>query len=88
MFGLFALFTLFQPVPPPVQEEVVSVFQQLVSFVAANGVLSFSAIFVILAYAITLIATITPNESDNKIADFLWQVINLFGGNFGNAKNK
>ena len=33
------------------------------------------------------IATMTPNESDNKIVDFLLKVINFLGANFGNAKN-
>jgi hypothetical protein len=34
-----------------------------------------------------LIATMTPNESDNKIADFLFKLVNNLGANFGKATN-
>ncbi len=34
-----------------------------------------------------LIATLTPNKTDNKIADFLMKIINVFGANVGKAKN-
>lgn len=37
--------------------------------------------------AFALIATKTPNEADNKIADLLLKLVNLFGANFGKAKN-
>lgn len=33
------------------------------------------------------IATLTPNESDNKIADFLLKLVNILGANVGKAKN-
>jgi len=36
----------------------------------------------------SLIATITPNETDNKIAQFLLDLVNLLGANVGNATNK
>ena len=35
-----------------------------------------------------LIATMTPNKVDNKIAQFLMDLINFFGGNIGKAENK
>ena len=35
-----------------------------------------------------IVAAMTPNESDNKAVDFILNVINMFGGNFGNASNK
>jgi len=35
----------------------------------------------------SVIATMTPNESDNKIADSLMKFINLLGGNFWKASN-
>jgi len=35
-----------------------------------------------------LIATKTPNKTDNMIVQLLYDIINLLGGNFGNAKNK
>ena len=34
-----------------------------------------------------LIATLTPNKSDDKIVAFLQQLVNFFGANFGKAKN-
>lgn len=37
--------------------------------------------------AFAIIATWTKNESDNKIIQFIEDVINLIAMNFGNAKN-
>jgi hypothetical protein len=37
--------------------------------------------------AFAVIATMTPNESDNNIADGLMRLINMLGANFGNARN-
>jgi|TARA_R110001632_G_scaffold112956_1_gene224061 hypothetical protein len=37
--------------------------------------------------AFAVIATMTPNANDNKIADGLLKFLNMLGGNFGNAKN-
>jgi len=37
--------------------------------------------------AFAVVATMTPNESDNAVADGLMKFINLLGGNFGNARN-
>jgi|DEB0MinimDraft_3_1074331.scaffolds.fasta_scaffold177689_2 hypothetical protein len=37
--------------------------------------------------AFAVVATLTPNESDNAVADGLMKFINLLGGNFGNARN-
>ena len=34
-----------------------------------------------------LVATMTPNTSDNAIADFLAKVVNFLAGNFGKSKN-
>jgi hypothetical protein len=36
----------------------------------------------------TVIATMTPNDSDNKIIKKILDIINAFGFNFGKAKNK
>lgn len=33
------------------------------------------------------IAAVTPNTKDNKIAQFLLDIVNLLGANVGNAKN-
>jgi len=35
-----------------------------------------------------LVATITPNKTDDKIAQFLLDVVNFLGGNLGKAANK
>ena len=35
-----------------------------------------------------ILATLTPNKSDDKIVATVMKVINMLGGNFGNAKNK
>ena len=35
-----------------------------------------------------LIAMATPNKSDDKIVQFLEDIINFLGGNLGKAKNK
>ena len=34
-----------------------------------------------------VIATLTPNESDNAVADGLMKIINMLGAIFGNARN-
>jgi len=34
-----------------------------------------------------LIATLTPNETDDKVVNILLKVINFLGANFGKAKN-
>jgi hypothetical protein len=34
-----------------------------------------------------LIATLTPNKVDNKIAQVLMEVVNFLGANLGKAKN-
>jgi len=36
----------------------------------------------------SLVATLTPNEADNKVAQFLLDLINTLGANVGNASNK
>ena len=38
--------------------------------------------------AFAIIATMTPNESDNKIANGLMRIINMLGANTGMASNK
>jgi len=34
-----------------------------------------------------LVSTLTPNTTDNKIVDVMLKAINIFGANFGKAKN-
>ena len=38
--------------------------------------------------AFALIAALTPNTSDNAIADFLLRLVNTLGANLGKAANK
>ena len=35
-----------------------------------------------------LVATLTPNTSDNKAVDFVLNIINMLGANLGKSKNK
>jgi len=37
--------------------------------------------------AFAVIATMTPNSTDNKIAQWLLDIVNFAGGNVGKAKN-
>lgn len=34
-----------------------------------------------------VVATMTPNESDNKAVDFILNLVNMLGGNLGRASN-
>ena len=34
-----------------------------------------------------IIATLTPNKSDDRIVQWLWDIINFVGANVGKAKN-
>ena len=34
-----------------------------------------------------ILATMTKNSADNKVADILLKLINVFAGNFGKSKN-
>lgn len=36
----------------------------------------------------SMVATLTPNETDNKLTQVLLNFINFLGANFGAAKNK
>ena len=38
--------------------------------------------------AFSVIATMTPNSSDNVISDFLLRLVNVLGANVKNAANK
>ena len=34
-----------------------------------------------------IVASMTPNSSDNKAVDFILNIVNAIGGNVGKAKN-
>ena len=55
-------------------------------WLTTNGVALVELLVQIVGVA-SLIASITPNESDNKAVDFILNIINLLGANIGNAKN-
>lgn len=45
-------------------------------------------IALLLVGAFSILATMTPNQTDNKIANALMKIVNFLGANFGKAKNK
>tara|TARA_R110002012_G_scaffold25715_3_gene84705 strand:+ start:1935 stop:2114 length:180 start_codon:yes stop_codon:yes gene_type:complete len=51
-----------------------------------NTVYIFDIIFKVVGI-FSVIATMTPNDADNQIADSLFRFVNLLGGNFGKASN-
>ena len=55
-------------------------------FVIENGS-SLVEIALQIAGAFAIIASMTPNENDNKIADYILRFVNLVGFNGGNARN-
>ena len=63
-------------------------FDQVVRFAAITT--NLPAYLEILTQAVgvfALIATLTPNTSDNAIVDFLLKVVNFGAANVGNSKN-
>lgn len=59
---------------------------EMLGFVMVNWEAILSA-FVGVVGLFAIIATATPNQSDNKIAQFLLEIINFLGANFGKAGN-
>jgi hypothetical protein len=57
----------------------------MVEFVLGNGLRILEAVTMVVG-AFALIATITPTEADNKIADKLMKAIHFLGANFGKAR--
>ena len=52
---------------------------------------NWESLFVILTQVVgvaALVATLTPNTSDNNAVDFVLNIINMLGANVGRAKNK
>ena len=51
---------------------------------------NWESLFVILTQVVgvaALVATLTPNTSDNKAVDFVLNIINMLGANLGKSKN-
>lgn len=52
-----------------------------------DGMPSFMKLVILGTALFSVIATMTPNEHDNKALEVLYRIINIFGFNFGKAKN-
>ena len=59
---------------------------ELVSFVMDNYVSILSAVASIVG-GFPVIASLTPNKSDDRIVQMILDVVNFLGANFGKAKN-
>tara|TARA_R100000742_G_C4161458_1_gene2918 strand:+ start:37 stop:228 length:192 start_codon:yes stop_codon:yes gene_type:complete len=59
---------------------------ELVSFVVDNYVSILSAVASIVG-GFAVIASLTPNKSDDRIVQMILDVVNFLGANFGKAKN-
>ena len=55
-------------------------------WLTTNGVALLELVVQIVGVA-ALVATMTPNVSDNKAVDFVLNIINMLGANIGNSKN-
>jgi|TARA_B100001939_G_scaffold239845_1_gene207414 hypothetical protein len=55
-------------------------------FLTENVVALFDIVTRVVGIA-AIIATLTPNESDNKIIGFISRVVNVLGANVGRATN-
>lgn len=60
---------------------------EAINFVMDNWEVLFTAVTSIVG-AFAVIATLTPNEADNEIADKALKFVNFLGANFGKAKNE
>ena len=59
---------------------------ELVSFVMDNFVSILSAVASIVG-GFAVLASLTPNKSDDRIVQMILDVVNFLGANFGKAKN-
>tara|TARA_R100000152_G_C6738587_1_gene162552 strand:+ start:885 stop:1076 length:192 start_codon:yes stop_codon:yes gene_type:complete len=59
---------------------------ELVSFVMDNYVSILSAVASIVG-GFAVLASLTPNKSDDRIVQMILDVVNFLGANFGKAKN-
>ncbi len=57
------------------------------TFLLENGVELLKAFGAIIG-GFAILATMTKNETDNKVFGWLLSIINVAGANFGRAKNK
>jgi hypothetical protein len=59
----------------------------MMEFIAGLEVLDVVKLLAELIGVFAVIATMTPNENDNKVADGLLKAVNFFGANLGKARN-
>ena len=59
-----------------------TIFQTISDFIA-----KYLPLVVQIVGTFAIIATLTPNKSDDKIVQFIEDIINFLGGNIGKAKN-
>lgn len=59
---------------------------EIIAFLAQNGMTIVEGLLSIVG-GFSLIATLTPNKTDDRIAQVLLDAINFVGGNVGKAKN-
>jgi|TARA_Y100000310_G_C20548404_1_gene746781 hypothetical protein len=58
-----------------------------INFIIENWEALFSAVTSVVG-AFAIVATLTPNQTDNELVDKVMKFINFFGANFGKAANK
>jgi hypothetical protein len=58
----------------------------MIEWITTNGT-SMVELLVQIVGAFAVIATMTPNTADNKIASVLLEAVNFLGGNLGKARN-
>ena len=56
-------------------------------WILANASLVYDIVVQVVGVA-ALVATLTPNDNDNKVVASILKVINLLGANFGKAQNE
>ena len=59
---------------------------ETVSFLAVNYVEILAAVASIVG-GFAIVASLTPNKSDDRIAQMILDIVNFLGANFGKAKN-
>jgi len=59
---------------------------EMVSYVMENYVLMLSAVGGIVG-GFAVVASLTPNKSDDRIVQMILDMVNFLGANFGKAKN-
>lgn len=61
--------------------------EQVLEYIRLHGT-EVLAIVTQVVGAFAIVATLTPNSVDNRIAQVIMDIVNFLGGNFGNAKNE